>query len=287
MKSLWVTPVFGIMTCLFMIPQASAKWFVGKDLYTVAHQRLLEGNTAASFETMVQAWQQLPSEEQQANLNDLLELAITEDCGFSLKQRSLPEWLSKVAVRREVIQNLNQVLLRLSVTGITQAKQLEVTFSRWPDTQFSMPAALISENGQFVTESRRLDEPLAAGLYQLKITAGKERSWNSWVILTKPDPKQKIGWKDSKNWRIEREVLPNSTCPSPVLSMNLFDLNDTNWSPIWTQDVDGKLPTSLPAIDVPDGRYWLSVGLVESRWQGDISILDIQRITRPVDYPDF
>ncbi|MCM0148966.1 DUF2861 family protein [Photobacterium galatheae] len=270
-----------------MTPQASAKWFVGKDLYTVAHQRLLEGNTVASFDTMVQAWQQNPTDEQQANLNDLLELAITEDCGFSLKQRSLPEWLSKVAIRREVIQNLNQVLLRLSITGITQEKQLQVSFSRWPNSDFQLPTPTISESGLFVSESRRLDEPLSAGLYQLTISADKDRRWSSWVILTKPDPKQKIGWKDSKNWRIEREVLLNTTCPSPVLSMSLFDLNDTNWTPIWTQDVDGKLPTSLPTIDVPDGRYWLSVGFVESRWQGDISILDIQRITRPVDYPDF
>ncbi|QUJ70575.1 DUF2861 family protein (plasmid) [Photobacterium sp. GJ3] len=270
-----------------MTPQAAAKWFVGKDLYTVAHQRLLEGNTTASFETMVQAWQQGATDEQQANLNELLELAITEDCGFSLKQRSLPEWLSKVAIRREVIQNLNQVLLRLSVTGMTQEKQVNIEFTRWPDSGFNLPAPVMSDNGMFVSESRRLDEPLAAGLYQLKISADQEKSWSSWVILTKPDPKQKIGWKDSKNWRIEREVLPNTACPSPVLSMSLFDLNDTTWTPIWTQDVDGKLPTSLPSIDVPDGRYWLSVGLVESRWQGDISILDIQRITRPVDYPDY
>ncbi|GAB6260394.1 DUF2861 family protein [Photobacterium sp. CCB-ST2H9] len=287
MKSLWVSPVLGVVAWMLIAPQASAKWFVGKDLYTVAHQRLLEGNTAASFDTMVQAWQQNPTDEQQANLNDLLELAITEDCGFSLKQRSLPEWLSKVAIRREVIQNLNQVLLRLSITGITREKQLSVTFSRWPNSDFQLPNPTISESGLFVSESRRLDEPLSAGLYQLTISADNDRRWSSWVILTKPDPKQKIGWKDSKNWRIEREVLPNTTCPSPVLSMSLFDLNDTNWTPIWTQDVDGKLPTSLPAIDVPDGRYWLSVGLVESRWQGDISILDIQRITRPVDYPDF
>ncbi|WP_249199435.1 DUF2861 family protein [Photobacterium sp. GJ3] len=287
MKSLWYSSVVGAVAWMLMTPQAAAKWFVGKDLYTVAHQRLLEGNTTASFETMVQAWQQGATDEQQANLNELLELAITEDCGFSLKQRSLPEWLSKVAIRREVIQNLNQVLLRLSVTGMTQEKQVNIEFTRWPDSGFNLPAPVMSDNGMFVSESRRLDEPLAAGLYQLKISADQEKSWSSWVILTKPDPKQKIGWKDSKNWRIEREVLPNTACPSPVLSMSLFDLNDTTWTPIWTQDVDGKLPTSLPSIDVPDGRYWLSVGLVESRWQGDISILDIQRITRPVDYPDY
>ncbi|MGF1756505.1 DUF2861 family protein [Photobacterium sagamiensis] len=266
---------------------ASATWFTGKDLYTAAHQRLLKGETSASFESMIQAWQQTPNAEQRINLNNLLELAISEDCGHSLEQKVLPPWLSKLSIQREVIQNLNQVTLKVSIIGLTQAKIESIKLTKWPDETMIERSPVIEEGGDFSVEARRLEKPINAGLYKLTINAEGEQAWISWILLTEPSFKQRIGWKDSKNWRIERGQLSNPACPSPVLSINLYDLNDTTWTPLWTEQVDGKLPTTLPKIDVPDGRYWLSVGLIDSRWQGEISILDIQRITRPVDHPDF
>lgn len=268
-------------------PRAYATWFAGKDLYTTAHQRLLEGETSASFESMIQAWQQTPNAEQRINLNNLLELAISEDCGHSLEQKVLPQWLSKLSIQREVIQNLNQVTFKVSIIGMTQAKIKSIRLTKWPDETMMDRSPAIEEGGYFSVEARRLEKPVNAGLYKLAINAEGDQDWISWILLTEPSFKQRIGWKDSKNWRIERGQLSNSACPSPALSINLYDLNDTSWTPLWTEQVDGKLPTTLPKIDVPDGRYWLSVGLIDSRWQGEISILDIQRITRPVDYPDF
>jgi len=264
-----------------------AQWFTGQDLYTVAHQRLLEGKTAASFDNMVQAWQQDPNIEQRNNLNDLFNLAITEDCGRSIDQNVLPEWLPSLAIQREVIQNLNQIMLKLSITGVTHSKITKVQFTEWPNQSIISTTPSIETGGYFAVETRRLEKPTNAGLYQLTITADGEESFNRWILLTEPAITQRIGWKDSKNWRIERGGLPNPACPSAILSMSIYDLNDTSWTPLWTEEVDGKLPTTLPKIDVPDGRYWLSVGLIESRWQGEISILDIQTITRPVDYPGF
>ena len=275
-----------LLHSVLLSPGAAAKWFTGQDLYTVAHQRLLEGNTSASFDGMVQAWQQSPNLDQRNNLNDLFKLAITEDCGRSLDQRVLPKWLSNLSIQREVVQNLNQILPKLSITGVTKANITEIKFSKWPDQSIIATSPNI-ENGYFAVETRRLEKTTNEGLYQLTISAEGEESFNRWILLTEPAIKQRISWIDSKNWRIERNSLPDPACPSPVLSMSIYDLNDTSWTPLWTEDIDGKLPTTLPKIDVPDGRYWLSVGLIESRWQGGISVLDIQKITRPVDFPGF
>lgn len=287
MSKLTLTCSLVVLHSVLFAPGAVAKWFLTQDLYTVAHQRLLEGKTSASFDGMVQAWQQAPNVEQRNNLNDLFKLAITEDCGHSLDQRVFPQWLSNLSIRREVSQNLNQTMLKLSITGLTRSEITEIKFSKWPDESIIADKPTIEKGGYFAVETRPLDKPLNAGLYQLTITTEGEQSYNRWILLTEPTSKQKISWIDSKNWRIERGGLPNPACPSPALSMSIYDLNDTSWTPLWTVDVDGKLPTKLPKIDVPDGRYWLSVGLIESRWQGDISVLDIQKITRPVDFPGF
>lgn len=283
MKLLRLSACFLMLHSVFYTPSVFAQWFLGQDLYTSAHQRLLEGKTSESFESMIQAWQQIPKEEQRINLDNLLTLAITEDCGRSLSQGVLPKWLANLSIRREVIQNLNQVMLKLSITGETNVPISDVTFTLWPDNALISSSPINDESGHFSVETQRLELPVAAGLYKITITNEEKESWSSWIILTSPSIKQKIGWKDSKNWHIEKSQLPNQACPSPVLSINLYDLNDLSWTPIWTEELDGRLPTTLPEIDVPDGRYWLSVGLIESRWQGDISILDIQRITRPVD----
>ncbi|WP_299013307.1 DUF2861 family protein [uncultured Photobacterium sp.] len=287
MRKVSLTCALFVLHSVFAIPSAAAKWFTGQDLYTVAHQRLLEGNTSDSFEGMVQAWQQEPNIEQRDNLNDLLKLGITEDCGRSLSQNALPEWLPNLVIQREVIQNLNQIMLTLSINGVSNKNISEIKLVKWPDEVVIANSPIIGAGGYFSVETRRLEKPITAGLYQLVISANEEQNFNHWVLLTEPPIRQRIAWKDSKNWRIERGGLPNPACPSPVLSMSMYDLNDTSWTPLWTEDVDGKLPTTLPKIDVPDGRYWLSVGLIESRWQGEVSVLDIQTITRPVDYPGF
>ncbi|MGF1723588.1 DUF2861 family protein [Photobacterium nomapromontoriensis] len=258
---------------------------MNQDIYTVAHQKLLEGKTSESFDSMVQAWQQTPSKAEQDNLSDLLQLAITEDCGHSLATTPLPTWLTSLVIQREMVQNQNQILPRLAITGTSTVKITNIDFIQWPEQSVLSSAPKMDNGGYFSLETRRLQKVSSDGLYQLVINAEGVDSFKAWVLLTRPLSKQRIGWIDSRNWRIERNTLPNRACPSPILSMNLYDLNDTTWTPLWTENVDGKLPTTLPKIDLLDGRYWLSVGIIESRWQGEIGILDIQSITRPVDYP--
>ncbi|MBY5946420.1 DUF2861 family protein [Photobacterium rosenbergii] len=267
-------------------PNALANWFVSQDVFTMAHQKLLEGKTNESFGAMVQAWQQAPNVEQQNNLNDLIQLAITEDCGRSLDTTALPPWLTSLVIQREMIQNQNQVLPRLAITGTSEQRITNIDFIRWPEQSVLSATPKTDKGGYFSLETKRLEKASSEGLYQMIISADGEESYKTWVILTRPQSKQRIGWVDSQNWRIERNGLPDKVCPSPVLSMNIYDLNDTSWTPLWTENVDGKLPTTLPDVDLPDGRYWLSVGIIHSRWQGEIAVRDIQSITRPVEHSE-
>ncbi|PSB87714.1 hypothetical protein C5F63_09565 [Photobacterium damselae subsp. damselae] len=270
----------------FCTPSASAKWFISKNLYTLANEKLLEGYTSESFDTIIQAWQQQPDAIHQANLNNLLDLAITDDCGHSLNKKVLPQWLSQLSVNREVIQNTNQLMLKLSITGLTRNKIKSISFSRWPDMDIIKGTPLIEEGGYFNIEARRLEKPIHAGLYRLSIQAEDEKPWNSWIVLAEPALKQQIGWVDNSHWRIEHNYFQNPSCPTPALTVDLFDLNNSSWTPVWSQRINNKdLPNELPEVSLPDGRYWLSVGLINSRWQGDIAIKDVQRITQPVDFP--
>lgn len=68
--------------------------------------------------------------------------------------------------------------------------------------------------------------------------------------------------------------------------MNLYQQDAEGDAPIWSEEKDKNLPTSLPVIDVPNGQYWFSVALIERRWQGSILFEDVQRIARYIDFPD-
>ncbi len=114
--------IFGLLATMLGAGGAQAAWFDGNDALTSAHQRLLNGHTAASIEAMIEAWQQPNlSAAKQDHLAQLLALAITEDCGRSLSQKTLPDWLSNISVRRETIQTTSRVYYRLQISGESPA----------------------------------------------------------------------------------------------------------------------------------------------------------------------
>ncbi|PSV21956.1 hypothetical protein C0W44_07070 [Photobacterium leiognathi subsp. mandapamensis] len=276
----------GIAHSLFFTASANADWFINQSTFTEAHKYLLENRTDQAFEAIVEAWQQSPSVDQQTNLNNLLDLAISEDCGHSLDKTVLPTWLSKLSIERAVVQNLNQQILKLSIVGLTRVKIEQITFTKYPNYSLIDEAPVIDDGGYFTVEANKLDHKVEAGLYKLSIVAKGKPVWNKWVVLNEPPAKQTLGWKDSNSWRIDQVKELNTTCPSPILSVKMYDLNDTDWRPLWSEEVDTHLPTKLPKLHIPEGRYWLDVGLIQSRWQGELSILDVQSITRPIDYLD-
>lgn len=265
---------------------SSAAWFSGSDALTSAHQRLLEGNTAESFESMVEAWQHDKTETEKRHLTELLSLAISEDCGRSLSTLSLPQWLQAIVIRRETVQTPNRVYYQFSLYGSSKAGVANITFSEWPEKKLLASNLSGESANNFKLDIEGRPGALQAGLYKLEVTSQKGEKWSSWVLVSQPESIQKISWKDSRSWRIAPPTDLKSTCPSPFLSMNLYQQDIGQDAPIWSDEKDKNLPTSLPMIDVPNGQYWFSVALIERRWQGAILFEDVQRIARFIDLPD-
>ncbi|KXF83192.1 DUF2861 family protein [Enterovibrio coralii] len=266
--------------------QLFAAWFSGSDALTSAHQKLLEGNTSESFDAMVEAWQQEVGETEKTHLADLLSLAITEDCGRSLSTLSLPSWLDNIVIRRETVQTPNRVFYHFSIYGTSKVGVSSVSFSAWPDQSVLHGNFTEEESHDFKLDYDGLSRAIKAGLYKLEVTSNNGERWSSNVLITQPEAIQAISWKDSRSWRIAPPTELKGTCPRPFLSMNLYSQNDGESAPIWSEEKDKNLPTSLPVIDVPDGQYWFSVALIERRWQGAILLEEVQRIARAVDLPD-
>ncbi|MDD1792275.1 DUF2861 family protein [Enterovibrio makurazakiensis] len=263
-----------------------AAWFNGTDALTSAHQRLLEGNTAQSFDAMVEAWQQDKTKTEHDHLTELLSLAISEDCGRSLSSLSLPNWLQSIVIRRETVQTPNRVYYQFSVYGSSQTGISKLSFAEWPDKSLILSELRGDDGNQFKLDFDTVSGIVHAGLYKLELTSNEGESWSSWVLIGEPDATQKISWMDSRSWRIAPTTDLKSTCPRPFLSMNLYQQSDVDEAPIWSEEKDKNLPTSLPIIDVPNGQYWFSIALIERRWQGAILFEDVQRIARAIDLPD-
>ncbi|WP_394209706.1 DUF2861 family protein [Enterovibrio calviensis] len=261
-------------------------WFSGSDALTSAHQRLLEGNTAESFDAMVEAWQQEKTSTEHRHLTELLSLAISEDCGRSLSTLSLPSWLESMVIRRETVQTPNRVYYQFSIYGNSNQGIASLSFAEWPNQSLILSELTEENENQFKLEFEAVAGAVPAGLYKLDLTSKEGEAWSSWVLIAQPEPTQKISWKDSRSWRIAPRLDLKSTCPRPFLSMNLYQQTGVEDAPIWSEDKDKNLPTSLPVIDVPNGQYWFSVALIERRWQGAILFEDVQRIARSIDLPD-
>ncbi|MEZ8127458.1 DUF2861 family protein [Enterovibrio norvegicus] len=278
------------LACFFLFLttplSVTAAWFSGSDALTSAHQRLLEGDTAASFDAMVEAWQQVKNDTEDRHLAELLSLAINEDCGRSLSTLSLPSWLQSVVVRRETVQTPNRVYYQFSLYGSSKQGIGNVSFSAWPDRSLVQVDLPKEKANDFKLEIEGLSRAVKSGLYKLELTSLSGEVWSSWIIVSQPEPTQKISWKDSRSWRISPPTDLKGTCPRPFLSMNLYRQDSDDLAPIWSEEKDKNLPTSLPVLDVTDGQYWLTVALIERRWQGAILFEEVQRIGRAIDLPD-
>ncbi|OOE49119.1 hypothetical protein BZG11_12745 [Salinivibrio kushneri] len=279
--------LFGLFATTLGAGGTQAAWFDGNDALTSAHQRLLEGKTAASVESMIEAWQQPSlSASRQNHLAKLLALAITEDCGRSLSRQTLPDWLSNVSIRRETVQTTSRVYYRVQVAGESQLGVDAFTMKKWPDETVISDDLSAEQQHRWRLVKDGLSEPVSEGLYQLTAQSVAGQTWSSWLLLTQPQPRQTLSWKDTRSWHIAPFDDFNSTCQRPFLTLNLYPQNQTDGAPIWSAEKHKRLPTQLPMLDVPNGQYWFSVALIERRWQGALSIEEVQRIGRAVDLPD-
>ncbi|MFD2178122.1 DUF2861 family protein [Veronia pacifica] len=283
--------VIATMLMTTVLP-VSANWFNGADSLILAHQKLLEGNTSASFDAMIEVLQRSSLPEKESHVSDLLNLAITEDCGRSLTKSNMPDWLPNLRLRREMVQTPNRIYHRLLIAGESTRQLVSVKLSRWPDTTVLERQTFNQTGNTFSFEVDGLSSAISAGLYKLDLqvdAATKDNqfaNWSSWLIITQPTPLQKISWQDARSWYILQQSETDAKCEKPYLAIALESKPLGSAEPIWSVDIHHNLPSTLPKIDVPEGRYWLSVSLIEKRWQGIISIEEVQRIVRTVELPD-
>ncbi|WP_413112862.1 DUF2861 family protein [Thaumasiovibrio sp. DFM-14] len=274
-----------VVTAAFLSFFTNARWFEDQGPLATAHGLLLSGRVTASFEQMVQLWQQQPTLLIEENLDGLLSAAVAVDCGRSLDELLLPEWLPEISLQRETIQHVNQVNYSVNLKGVSTSSTLDVELVRWPDTSIVSGRTSVAKDGNFEMSFRHFSALLPRGLYQLKVTTSGEIPWITWVILGESESKQRISWVDSLSWRIDKDALPLKTCPASVLEQQIYPLDKLYQSVQWNLRHQGRLPTEFNPEDteLESGRYWLSVGLVETRWQGGLQLQEIQRLIKPVE----
>ncbi len=270
---------------LGFLPNANARWFDSKDSLSSAHDLLLSGNVSGSFEQLVQLWQQQPEPLIGDNMNALLGAAIGVDCGRSLTPNALPEWLMELAVQRETVQHVNQVNYSVNIEGLSNVNSLSIDLVQWPEENVISGRTAVSKGGQFKMSFRHFSDTLPRGLYRLSLSTANHPEWNQWLILEDPATVQRITWVDTFNWHIANHQLPMKTCPVPVLEQQVYPLDRLYQRTIWQQRDQGRLPTVFNAeeTELNPGRYWLSVSLIDSRWQGDLQVQEVQRLIKPTE----
>lgn len=270
-----------IITLLLSMP-ALSDWFSHSNALTFAHQNLLEGNTGKSFSSLIQAWQQ---NNDRNNLVQLFSLMMTNDCGRDLTKSPLPSWLQQLVIRRERVQAPNRVDYFFSISGRTEQRLSSLLFSTWPDSKLSLNKNKDNDDKKFSYFYQGLTHSVDDGLFQLEIKAQKNQLWSSWLFFSPNETKQIISWRDKGEWQISSRLNYKTSCPQPMLRIQLFEKQKNEKKLIWSLEKEHDLPTSLPTINVKSGQYWLMVSIVDHRWQGPILFEDVQSIARMIELP--
>ncbi len=263
-------------------------WFIENTSLTNAHKLFLEGDSTKGFQSLIEVWQQLPSTSKQVHLDKLINSVIEVDCGRSLTQMAMPEWLDGVTIERQNIQSPGRLSHKLIVKANTTLELTKISFIRWPDHEVISESSPVKSDGsesqfQFSATTENLNTRAKSGLYKVVIAAGSDVEWESWVILAEPQNKEMIRWSSKQGWRTYKTGLLNEYCPLPTLNINLFTNKDSTFHQVWSKQFEGEYPNQLPKIDLLDDRYVLAISLKHRRWQGSIMIFDTQTITKTID----
>nr|WP_086937924.1 DUF2861 family protein [Thaumasiovibrio occultus] len=277
----------GLLLALAVMP-LEARWFETQDTLADAHAKLLQGNVSESFDQMVQLWQKAPTGIVATNLENLLQSAISVDCGHSLTDTPLPAWVTELTLQREKLLHVNQVSHGITVSGVVDASSLTVDLVRWPDHVVASGKTATSTQGHFVVTFRRMNEAIMGGLYQLNLTTSDDVTWSQWVLLTAPPKVQRLNWVGTESWNIESRRLPMRGCTRDELEQKLYPLDSLYQHSVWSETQQSQLPTFLDRarLDVDNGSYWFSLALINTRWQGELKIQEVQRLIKPVNLED-
>ena len=271
------------------IAAEGVQWFDSNTPLTQTHKHLLNGNLNAMFSSLVEVWQLEDNITLKPHLNDLLLQSLEVDCGKSLDDKTLPEWLKGVVVKRTEIQSPGRDAFRATIEVQTQLEIADINLMRWIDKSISNDNTLdiVRENNQsgLLTYSKRynINNKLPMGLYRLDIVTQDNKSWSSWLVLGDPQANMTVRWASKDHWQVEKNTLLNPNCPLPKLTAALYDYVDEQYNQIWSGNYESDYPTSLPPGQIDTGRYVLAVSMVHRRWQGKVIVEQAQIISKTYD----
>ena len=271
------------------IAAEGVQWFDSNTPLTQTHKHLLNGNLNAMFSSLVEVWQLESNVALKPHLNDLLLQSLEIDCGKSLDDKTLPEWLKGVIVKRTEIQSPGRDAFRATIEVQTLREITDISLMRWVDKSISNDNTLdiVRENNHsgVLTYSKRynINNKLPLGLYRLDIVTKDNKSWSSWLVLGDPQANMTVRWASKDRWQVEKHTLLNPHCPLPKLTAALYDYVDGKYNQVWSNNYESDYPTSLPPEQINTGRYVLAVSMVHRRWQGKIIVEQAQIISKTYD----
>ncbi|MFA0078865.1 DUF2861 family protein [Vibrio artabrorum] len=268
----------------------AADWFKNNDALTQVHKHLLNNDLPQMFDSLVEVWQINASEYREEHLNTLFAQALNKDCGKTLTKKTLPDWISSVVIKRMMIQSPGRDTFRVEINVESSNNIKNITFEKWVDKVVSSDSEFSKDDqgGNGSSDHRyykryNLSTQLNPGLYRLSVKTDARDSWSTWVILGKVVTRQQVRWASKDTWLIDKKELLNPYCPLPKLDVGLFDYVDEKYDKVWGKSYESDYPKSLANEDLPNDRYVLAVSMVQSRWQGDISVEQVQTISKTYD----
>lgn len=280
-----------MLGALFSAPLAAdgVTWFDSNSPLTQTHKHLLKGDLNAMFSSLVEVWQLEDNITLKPHFNDLLLQSLEVDCGKSLDDKTLPEWLKGIVVKRTEIQSPGRDAFRATIEVQTERDIADISLTRWVDKTISNDNTLdiVRENNQsgLLTYSKRynINNKLPMGLYRLDVVTKDNESWSSWLVLGDPQADMTVRWASKDHWQIEKHALLNPNCPLPKLNAALYDYVDDTYNQVWSGNYESDYPTSLPENQIEAGRYVLAVSMVHRRWQGKVMVEQAQIISKTYD----
>lgn len=283
----------GVLVCLSHASFAnSVDWFNEQSALYTAHKQFLEGDAKKGLITSIEVLQSSTNENIANNIDKLLSSAISINCGRDLSNKKIPSWLNTVIVERVIVQSPGRLHHRLIVKFDSKKEIANLSFIKWPqEEQLTNPSikripTQDERVTQYIYASESLNNRIQNGLYKLIITADDEEktSWESWIVLTTPKTEMQVTWSGKDKWKTTQTGLIKSNCPLPEMAIAIYDHQDNEYIKLWEQTYEEKFPTSLPPTNVLPGSYILSVSFNHKRFQGPISIQEIQAITKVINF---
>ncbi|MGR5117664.1 DUF2861 family protein [Vibrio astriarenae] len=272
------------------ISQAN-NWFEETTPLSQAHQHLLKGSLPEMYAVMVEVLQRNQSPATKEHINDLLVQSFDADCGQSLQNDPLPNWLRNVSIKRTSIQSPGRESYRLFVDVASTQPLKDISLERWINSNIAADTAFNEINDKKQRSSQTVDyrktynlnSRLPMGLYHLNVLTKDNQSYSTWVIIEEYKAKQIVRWSAKDQWSIEKNELLNKFCPLPKLSVRVYNYQEEQYKEIWGRTYQANYPTKLDKMSIPPDRYVLSVALDSQRWQGPIMIEQSQIITKTYD----